>query len=92
MINFLRRPVFLISLFLLIGSVCVLCATEIFSNSDEIHVIRLDDATINPVTADYIVNAIDSANENNITCLIIELDTPGGLLTSTRSIVKKILS
>ncbi|MFA5060001.1 MAG: nodulation protein NfeD [Candidatus Omnitrophota bacterium] len=58
----------------------------------EVHIIRLDDATINPVTADYIMDAIDRAVLSNAQCLIIELDTPGGLLSSTRMIVKKILS
>jgi membrane-bound serine protease (ClpP class) len=57
-----------------------------------VYVIKIKDHSINPVTADYIAKSIDKAHRNNIDCLVIELDTPGGLITSTRSIVKSILS
>jgi len=57
-----------------------------------VYSIELDDATINPVTAKYITKAIDAAYASGAQCLILKLDTPGGLLTSTRTIVKKILS
>ncbi len=49
------------------------------------------DGTINPATADYITNNIKFAESENATCLIIELNTPGGLLSSTRKIVSGIL-
>jgi membrane-bound serine protease (ClpP class) len=55
-------------------------------------VITLNDKTVNPVTAEYIINAIDRAQADGSRCLIIELDTPGGLLNSTRSIVKRLLT
>lgn len=47
---------------------------------------------INPITAEYISQAIDRAQTENASCLIIKLDTPGGLLSSTRQIVKKVLA
>ncbi len=56
------------------------------------YTIELSDDTINPVTAEYIANAIDKAHQDNAVCLIIKLDTPGGLLNSTRLIVKKMLT
>ncbi len=59
--------------------------------SNEVQMIQLDDYTINPVTAEYINQAIDNAQKDNAQCLIIKLDTPGGLLSSTRSIVKHML-
>jgi membrane-bound serine protease (ClpP class) len=55
-------------------------------------VIELNDDIINPVTSEYISHAIDKAEKQKAQCLIIKLDTPGGLLNSTRSIVKKILT
>jgi membrane-bound serine protease (ClpP class) len=58
----------------------------------EVSVIQLNDDTINPVTAEYIVKSIDKAYNENAECLIIKMDTPGGLLSSTRLIVKKILT
>lgn len=50
------------------------------------------DGIINPATAKFITNAIDEAARQNAQCLIIELDTPGGLMESMRMIVKKILT
>jgi len=48
--------------------------------------------TINPVLADYIERGINYAEENNATVCIIQLDTPGGLDTSMRDIVKDIVN
>jgi membrane-bound serine protease (ClpP class) len=49
------------------------------------------DATINPATADFIHRAIEIAQKEQSTCLLIHLNTPGGLLKSTRVIVSDIL-
>jgi len=57
-----------------------------------VHVIQLEDDMVNPITAEYISRAIDRAVESKAQCLVIKLDTPGGLLTSTRQIVRKILA
>src|SRR3990172_1158565 len=43
---------------------------------------------IGPATADYISRAIDLAADRDFQCLIIQLDTPGGLLDSTKQIVQ----
>jgi len=65
---------------------------ETFAKANQVYIIRIKDDTINPITADYIIKSIDKAYQDNSECLIVELDTPGGLLTSTRTIVKEILS
>ena len=44
---------------------------------------------IGPATAGYISRAIEVAAERRDDCLIIQLDTPGGLLDSTKDIVQK---
>lgn len=49
------------------------------------------DAPITPVIANFLIYSIDLANENKAQSLIIELDTPGGLVESTREIVKEML-
>lgn len=49
------------------------------------------DAGINPATAEYIHRGIEKAKKENATCLIIHLNTPGGLLKSTRVIVGDIM-
>ena len=49
------------------------------------------DGAINPVAASYIHRGMEKADEENATCLLIHLNTPGGLLKSTRNIVGDIL-
>jgi membrane-bound serine protease (ClpP class) len=49
------------------------------------------DATINPASADFIHRAIEVAQKEKASCLLIHLNTPGGLLKSTRAIVSDIL-
>ena len=49
------------------------------------------EATINPATADFIHRAIEVTQKEKATCLLIHLNTPGGLLKSTRVIVSDIL-
>ena len=49
------------------------------------------DGTINPAAADYIGRSIERARELDAECVIITLNTPGGLLKSTRVIVSTIL-
>jgi membrane-bound serine protease (ClpP class) len=47
--------------------------------------------TINPASADFIHNSIKKAESEKAECLIIHLNTPGGLLKSTRVIVGDML-
>ncbi len=53
----------------------------------QVGLIKIDGA-IGPATASYISRAIDVATAQNDECLIIQLDTPGGLLESTKQIVQ----
>jgi membrane-bound serine protease (ClpP class) len=46
---------------------------------------------INPITDNYISNAVDKAIADGSNALIIQMDTPGGLDTSMRDIIKKML-
>lgn len=50
------------------------------------------DGTINPGSADYLIRAIRVAEERGDQAIVIRLDTPGGLVDSTRDIVKAILA
>ena len=77
----LRRINVLIYLFILL-------ATVTYSQS----VVSLKiDGVINPAAAAFIERGIESAREKNAECLIIQMDTPGGLLKSTRVIVSSFL-
>ncbi len=50
------------------------------------------DGSINPASSDYIQNAIRQSEAENAAALLIELDTPGGLLSSTKDIIQAILN
>jgi len=47
---------------------------------------------INPITSQYVVSGIEDAEAEGAECLILQLDTPGGLDTSMRDIIKKMLN
>jgi membrane-bound serine protease (ClpP class) len=47
--------------------------------------------SINPASAGFIHDAIQEATDEHATCLLIHLNTPGGLLKSTRNIVADML-
>ena len=49
-------------------------------------------STINPITAKYIMDSVNRAEDGNAECLVIELDTPGGLMESTLDIDKRLLA
>jgi membrane-bound serine protease (ClpP class) len=48
--------------------------------------------TIGPATADYLDRALDLAEEETMELVIVQMDTPGGLDTSMRAIIKRILA
>lgn len=50
------------------------------------------DGAITPVVAKYIQDAVDRAEKSDAECLVIEMDTPGGLMTSTMAIDKRLLA
>jgi membrane-bound serine protease (ClpP class) len=50
------------------------------------------DGPIGPAVADYIHRGIDKAVEGGATVIILQMDTPGGLDTSMRDIIKDILA
>jgi membrane-bound serine protease (ClpP class) len=54
----------------------------------EVGLIQIEGA-ITPATAAYVSRALDEADERGYACLIIRLDTPGGLLDSTEKIKMK---
>ncbi len=59
------------------------------SNPADVQILRVDGIIV-PVVADYIDRGIRQAEETGAAVCIIELNTPGGLLESTREIVTRI--
>ena len=62
------------------------CASE-----ERVCFIKINGA-IGPATASYIARSIGETQSRNAQCLIIQLNTPGGLLDSTQLIVQKLLA
>jgi membrane-bound serine protease (ClpP class) len=61
------------------------------ASAGQVNVIRVE-SVISPGSADYIVSAIKKAEKEKAAALVIELDTPGGLDTSMRVIIKEMLA
>jgi membrane-bound serine protease (ClpP class) len=57
---------------------------------DDIYIIEVSDA-ISPGVAEFVKDGIETAEKDGAACLIIELDTPGGLAESMRRIIQSIL-
>ena len=68
-----------------------LVAENSIDHQNEIWVLELD-GVINPVATAYIGDNIRDAEKAGAECLILKMDTPGGLMTSMRDIIKDILN
>lgn len=60
------------------------------TNENKIYLVEVV-GVINPVSAGYITDAVERAEKGGYHALILQLDTPGGLLESTRLITKSFL-
>ena len=72
----------------------LLSAAFVFAQApatSQVVVLHLDD-TIQPVSEQYMERGIDQAARTHSNALLIDLNTPGGLLDTTRSMVSKILA
>ena len=57
----------------------------------EVRVLRVE-GVINPISARYVVRGIEDAAEDGDAAVLIELDTPGGLLDATQEITGAMLN
>jgi membrane-bound serine protease (ClpP class) len=83
--------VLLLSIFFLFGQANVKSAPAT-KPAPKVILVSIDNYIINPIVVKYIENGLKQANKINASCLLIKLDTPGGLLESTRRIVKDIIN
>jgi len=74
----------------LIGLVSPFVVAAPAAGSGAVLVVKVKSA-IHPVSAELIEDAVREADRKGAAALIIELDTPGGLMTSTRDITTAIL-
>lgn len=50
------------------------------------------DGTINPALLDYIIKGIELADSKHASAVIIRMDTPGGMVTTTKTIIKEMIN
>jgi membrane-bound serine protease (ClpP class) len=72
---------------MLLGLAAILFFTSV-SRAEVLKIVVSD--TIQPITEEFISRAIDEAQRRNDQAVLIEMNTPGGLVESTREIIKKI--
>jgi membrane-bound serine protease (ClpP class) len=70
---------------------CLLSCPPAFAGTSQVFVSNID-GTIGPATASYVARSIQVAQSQKGQCLIVRLNTPGGLLDSTQSIVRSFLA
>lgn len=81
-------PLIFLALLFLVLSSSILMAEQ---DSATVMVMKLD-GPINPVSAEFVSRSIDNAIRTNAQALVIELDTPGGLDTSMREIIRRMIA
>ncbi|HOV21726.1 MAG TPA: nodulation protein NfeD [bacterium] len=78
----MRKIILFLPCFFLISSFCF--------SENKAYTLNINDA-IGPITYYQITRVINSAEKNNAEFVLLIIDTPGGLLSSTRKIVQEIL-
>lgn len=73
--------------------VCLTGVASAQSDSAARHVVVTEiDGIIQPISAEYFTNAIDTADTSGAELVVLVLRTPGGLLDSTRSMVSRMIT
>jgi len=76
---------------ILVYSLLVALTAALPAAAAHVNVITIS-GSINPASSDYIQSAIAQSQADGAVALVIELDTPGGLLASTKDIIQAILN
>ncbi|MDO8956107.1 MAG: nodulation protein NfeD [Deltaproteobacteria bacterium] len=81
----------LFGLIFMLGALLMAIPWPLAAQKKQVDVIKINDA-ITPATADFISKSIEQAVKNRAECLVIQMDTPGGLDMSMRDIIKDIMN
>ena len=86
----MRRLVAVVTLVAAVALLAWQSTNPVLGNEPHVLIIDIDGA-IEPLTADHIARGIDKARDDGASLVVIRLDTPGGLVDSTREIVERLL-
>jgi membrane-bound serine protease (ClpP class) len=78
-------------LFPFIPVLVVLFSTLPLAAAEKYAVIKFD-GSVNPIMADYVDTSIKSAQEQGMEFIVIQLNTPGGLVSSMQEIIQTIMT
>src|SRR3982074_2550626 len=81
----LMKNILISRTFFCIAATCFLCSP---APAQVLKLVVHD--TIQPITEEYIARALDEAQRKNDQAVLIAINTPGGLVDSTRKIIEKI--
>ena len=79
-------------------ALCLVCCglwvwcAAVTTGADAVITVHQVEGIINPVVVEYMTDSIRRAEEARAVAVIFQLDTPGGLVDSTREIVKALLN
>jgi len=71
--------------------ICSFHFPAVAETEKEVFIISVD-GPIGPVSAHYIERALKKANKEDAMCLVIQIDTPGGLMDSMKEIMQDIIN
>jgi len=74
---------------LLVSAIILILLSSCLASAEVLKIVVND--TIQPITDEFIGRALAEAKNSHADALLIEINTPGGMLTSTRSIIEKIV-
>ena len=85
--GFFTLSIFTVFVFLLIG----IASPPLSYSEPSVVVVATYEGVINPVSNEYLHEAIEFAETEKAQCLVFQLDTPGGLDTSMRAMIKDMI-
>ncbi len=69
----------------------LLCALPLAADAAHVNVVTID-GSINPASSDHLQQVIKRSESDGAAAVLVELDTPGGLLAATKDIVQAMLN